>query len=126
MFLWALRVCSPEFLDREVNRIFDIADKLKYPKHLVDKSLSMAKKSFYGLGRKEVFNPKNLLVLPFNENLVSLPKILKVFNVHVLFRNSNTVKNVLIKNPHVIKKDVFTVFLVRIVKKYILARQAKT
>ena len=98
MFLRALRVCDPEFLDREFCRIFDIADNLKYPKHLVDKSLSIAKKSFYGLGRKEIFNPKNLLVLPFNESFVSLPKILKIFNVHVVFRNTHTVKNVLIKN----------------------------
>lgn len=46
MFLRALRICSPEFMDDEINKIYEISVKLKYPKSFVDSSLRKAKKTF--------------------------------------------------------------------------------
>ena len=44
MFLRALRVCSNEFLDSEINYIFDSFGKLGYPRYLLRQALSLARK----------------------------------------------------------------------------------
>ena len=49
MFLRALRVCCPEFLEAELKNIRNISSVLKYPSHFIDKALDKAKKSFYGV-----------------------------------------------------------------------------
>ena len=46
----------------------------------------------------QTFNHNNLLVLPFDNRFLSLPRILKVFNVNVVFKNSATVRSFLVKN----------------------------
>lgn len=98
MYLRALRVCSPEFIDEEFECISNIGLMLKYPKHVLDKSLNMARKSFYRVAPLPPRDTKNLLVLPFNDKFVQIPHILKTWNVNVVFSNNNTVKKLLIKN----------------------------
>ena len=98
MFLRALRICSPEFLDLEFQHIFDIGQRLKYPLHFIEKSLAQAKKSFYRTAPSPAYNLRNMLVLPYNENFTHIPKLLKLFNVSVVFGHNSTVKNILIKN----------------------------
>ena len=44
MFLRAYRVCSNEFLDSEINYIFDSFGKLGYPRYLLKQALSLARK----------------------------------------------------------------------------------
>ena len=97
MFLRAFRICSPEFLDEEFNRIYDISSKLKYPNHLIENALRLARKSFYKESQGTQFCKKNLLVLPFHLNLTRLPHLLSSFNINVVFKNSN-IKSLLIKN----------------------------
>lgn len=98
MYLRAYRICSPEFLDDEFLRICNIASKLKYPKYLIENSQKMARKSYFEDKTKDTFNSKNLLVLPYHDNFIKLPHILKNFNIQVIFSNSNTVRSLLIKN----------------------------
>ena len=98
MFLRALRICSPEYLDEEIRCIYDIGDKLKYPQHFIDASYSFARKTFYNPQPNKSFVHNNLLVLPYHENLVNVPKLLKYFNVNVAFSNNNTIKQYLINN----------------------------
>ena len=98
MFLRALRICSPEFLDEEIDYILKIGEQLKYPKQFLENTLRKTRKSFYSTKPKDAYNTKNLLVLPFNENFKGLPYLLKEFNVNVAFRNNNTVRTTLIKN----------------------------
>ena len=98
MFLRALRICSPEFIDEEIDKIFTIGKQLKYPKSFLDITLKKAKKTFSAPIPKQPYNMKNLLVLPYNENFKGLPNILKNFNVNVAFKNNSTVRTTLIKN----------------------------
>ena len=99
MFLRALRICSPEHLNEEMDCIMRIGAKLKYPQNMLETSLKKARKTFFN-GNEGVkpFSKKNLLVLPYNENFNNLPNLLKAFNVNVAFKNTNTVKASLIKN----------------------------
>ena len=98
MFLRALRICSPEYVDEEIRIVYDIGCKLKYPKHFLDVAYRFAKKTFYDPQPKQSFANDNLLILPYQENLVDVPNLLKNFNVNVVFKNTNTVKQLLINN----------------------------
>ena len=64
----------------------------------IDRSLRQARKSFYRIDPRPEFTLSNMLILPFNENLLQVPSLLKLFNVNVVFSNNNTVKNIIIKN----------------------------
>ena len=120
MFLRALRICSPEYLDQEVQNIYDIAKRLKYPKHIIDKSFNNAKKTFYGSQIKVPFCKENMLVLPYNNNFIHLPHLLQYFGINVVFKNDSTIKNILIKNSPIISTGcVYTVPCMNCDKKYI-------
>ncbi|XP_069941993.1 uncharacterized protein [Cherax quadricarinatus] len=47
MFLRALRICSPEFIDEEISKIYKIGNDLKYPRNVIDKSFKVARNTFY-------------------------------------------------------------------------------
>ena len=98
MFLRAYRICSPEHIDEEINKIYEISANLKYPRIFIDKCLTAAKKTFYNSTEKQPYDNKNLLILPYNKNFKHLPQILKPLDINVAFRNDNTVKSSIIKN----------------------------
>ena len=98
MFLRALRICSPEYIDDEIRNIYDIGNKMRYPKHFLDTSYNCARRTLYNPKPKQAFNKNNLLILPYQENLVGVPELLRNFNINVVFTNKNTVRQMLIKN----------------------------
>ena len=97
MFLRALRICSPEFMENEIQKIYEIAVNLKYPNYLIDSALRAARKIFYSNDDKIPFSTKNILSLPFHINFNGIPRILKMFGVNVVFRYCN-IKSFIIKN----------------------------
>ena len=97
MFLRALRVCSPQFIDAEIKTIYDIALKLKYPRTFIDVAWKRARKTFYSTNDKLEFSKHNILKLPYDERFLDIPRILKLFNINVVFSNIN-VKSLVIKN----------------------------
>ncbi|XP_076029167.1 uncharacterized protein LOC143018013 [Oratosquilla oratoria] len=98
MYLRALRICSPEYIDDEIGCIYDIGTKLQYPTHVLDKAYNRAKRTFYNLRSTQTFNMNNLLILPYQENLQNIPNMLRKFNINVVFNNKNTVRQLLINN----------------------------
>lgn len=88
MFLRAYHVCSSEFLNGEIRKIFDISMKLWYPKEIVESALLAARKTYYRAQPRIMSKIKNVLVLPFNQDLSVLPNALKGFNIPVVFMNS--------------------------------------
>ena len=60
MFLRALRVCSEEFLEDEINFIFDIGKKHKYPMDILGKAYNNALKTFNSHTAREPFNLNNI------------------------------------------------------------------
>ena len=110
MFLRALRVCSPVFLQEEFERIYSISEKLKYPKYFIDCALQKAQKTFYSVNQKEPFNHKNLLVLPYSDYLKNVPRFCKNFDINVVFRFPNTLRNIMIKNsPEVLSGCIYEI-----------------
>ena len=82
-----------------INTIYDTAYKLKYPKSLINKALQCARKTFATPSERPRINNNSMLILPYHsnfDNLVSMFK--KVFAITIIFRNSDVVKTVLIKN----------------------------
>ena len=98
MFLRALSICSPEYIDEEFDKIFSIAEKLRYPRYFIECSLRKAQRTFYSELAREPFDNHNLIVLPYSDTLKDVPKFCKNFNINVVFRFSNTLKNILVKN----------------------------
>ncbi len=84
MFLRALRVCSSEYVNGEIEKI-DIATNLKYPKNISDCALARARKTHNNVTENN-FSSKNLLVLPYHDNFANIPQVLKAFNVNVCFK----------------------------------------
>ena len=46
LFLRAYRICSPEYLDDEINHIFQTLNKLAYPNEILKKNLILSKENF--------------------------------------------------------------------------------
>jgi hypothetical protein len=98
MFLRALRIVDPEFLDGEINKIFEIGDKLCYPINFLDLCFEKAKKTFYNVYTKAPFECKNLLKLPFCQSFEGLAPLLQRLGIKLVFVFNNTIRHALIKN----------------------------
>lgn len=98
MFLRALRVVSPEFMDEEFKYIMNVGEELCYPRHFLENCLVKARKCFYNTSQVDKEKPENVLVLPFHNNFTVLPKILAKLNIKVVFKYLNTYKKFLIRN----------------------------
>lgn len=101
MYLRALRICSPEFFDNEINTIAQIGGKLGYSVCFLEKCFTKARKIFYENGyinNNNNIDFKNTLVLPYHNSFDNLPHILKYFKINVTFKFNNTFENYLIKN----------------------------
>ena len=67
MFFRALRVCSEEFLEDEINFIFDIGKKnINTQVDILGKAYNNALKTFNSHPAREPFNLNNILVLPIH------------------------------------------------------------
>ena len=98
MFLRALRVCSPQFLQDEFDNIYEIGRKLRYPAYFISCAFEKAQKTFYSTRTRESFNYNNLLVLPYCDAFRNVHRFFNIFNISVIFSFPNTVKNILIRN----------------------------
>lgn len=83
---------------------------LKYPKFLIDKSLQKARKNFYSNNNREPFVRENILTLPYNVNLCFIKKLLKIFKINVVYKNSGTLQNIIVRNsPKQINGSIYTI-----------------
>ncbi|MEL7523226.1 MAG: GIY-YIG nuclease family protein, partial [Cyanobacteria bacterium J06553_1] len=104
MFLRAHRVCSNEFLDSEINYIFDSFGKLGYPRYFLKQALSRARAKYGQLvqplenNRRDNDRERNMLIVPFNASLDRKRTLLKNAGVDILFTYPNTLRKCLIKN----------------------------
>ena len=110
MYLRALRIVSPEYMDEELEKIKSIAKNLCYPMHFIEKCLKKAKKTFYGNNDLEKSPPNNILCLPYARSFENVIPLLRSFDVKVVFKFDNTIKNMLIKNsPHNNHNVIYTI-----------------
>ena len=97
MFLRAFRICSPEFIDDEFQKIKEIFLNLSYPDYFIEQGYIKARKIFYNITVKEPFDTKNILILPYHQTLENLTSIFKDLNIKLVFK-FETIKDIIIKN----------------------------
>lgn len=56
------------------------------------------KKTFYNVQVVSKFEVKNLVKIPYHENLLQLPAIFKLLDINTIFSNTPTIRNILIRN----------------------------
>ena len=83
---------------QELDKIREIAGNLKYPNNFIDNAFNKAKKNFYSMTTTKEFENKNILVLPFNNSFENIPRMVKPLGINIVFKTTDTVKNLLIKN----------------------------
>ena len=99
MFLRALKICSDDYLLEEIEFIFSIGRKHKYPDFILDKAYNKALTTFNtdkAISQEKIV--RNILVLPYHQCLQSLVHLFKInFNISLVFSYNSTIKNLLIK-----------------------------
>ena len=94
-------------LDEEIKTVHEIFYGLKYPKHVIDKAHSKARRNFYSLNDKYEFNSqkKQIVCLPYARAFDNFNNVLKDSNVKIVHRFPNTIGKTLIKNsPSYVEK----------------------
>ena len=102
----ALRNCSNEYLNSEIETVTKIAREHQYPQYLIDKAYKSAHRTLRSnnnvLQENNDDQFKNILILPYNKNLLHLITIFKRnFDVRLILKNSNTIRKLLIINSPV-------------------------
>ena len=114
LFLRALRVCSPEFLSEELDFIHSSLSGLAYPSHILRKSLSKAKYSFFkAVPRQDATLPHSRVCVPFVPSLNTRTQSLlrSNLNCNLSFSYPNKIKSVVVSNApkHVSSAGVYRV-----------------
>ena len=107
MFIRAYRICSPMFLDDEIDTIRKVFSDLKYPRHFIDKAHQKARKKFYSPIDNNPFNIQNkrIISLPHSKNIDHVQNVFKESDIKVVFKYPNTLGKSLINNkPHIKEK----------------------
>ena len=93
MFLRAYRVCSPLFLDEEIKKIENIFCEVRYPRHMIGKAHSKARKQYFSLSDDFEFNSqrKQIVCLPYAKAFENLNNILEASDLMVVHRFPTTV-----------------------------------
>ena len=104
MMIRALRICDPVFLDQETEHIYTVFTKLCYPRHIINKAISRARRQYYMPKPKFQFDHKNAITLPYHTKLTKLKSIFHKSgkfiegNPQIVFNYTNTVSAKLISN----------------------------
>ena len=128
MFLRALRICSNEYINDEINFIKQLAINHQYPMYIINKSFLSAHKSFTRIEpRQNNNNFQNYLVLPYHVNFKNLPYILnKTYNISVAFKNTCSFKSLLINNAPKIDQGIVYNIPCKNCNKYYIGQSGKS
>ena len=97
LFLRALRLCSPEHLQNEIEHIRSAFLRVKYPEHIIKEALSTATRRFYNPVVRERPKAKYHLPLPFADELSPVRPAFAKLSVSTSFFSSNTLRHQLTK-----------------------------
>ncbi|XP_063592242.1 uncharacterized protein LOC134769443, partial [Penaeus indicus] len=96
LFLRALRICDPQYLDGEIDFLRRSFSKLGYPRHVLDAALSRARRTFYHESSPKETPHLPTLSLPYTEEIHSLRRPLHTLNCRLVFRQVNTLRRNLV------------------------------
>ena len=99
LFLRALRICSPEFLDNEISHVKNALNKLAYPKKVLQKALLKARKVHFSSHKNDAPKKDNkILKMPYMKNLEKFKRPLKNLNTDLVFTYGNKLSHNLCSN----------------------------
>lgn len=110
MFLRALRICDPEFLQDEIDQIFSIFKELSYPRWFIQQALLKARKVYYSARDNNVKNMSKFVTLPYNPNISELKNVCRNSGVEVAYNYPKTIGKQLIVNKPKIDTEGFGVY----------------
>lgn len=93
LFLRALRICSPQNLDQEIECVKSQLSKLAYPSWFLDKALSIARISFYKSSPPTTyeFSQKKFMKIPYNKSMCTLTNMLPKDQINVVHTYPNSI-----------------------------------
>jgi hypothetical protein len=98
MFLRALRICDPPFLNDEICYIRNALNKLAYPRYFIERALSDAKRNFYSpIPDQPRREDQKYLTLPYNpvcSNLIA--PIFKTHNIKIVNKTLTSIRSKLV------------------------------
>ena len=97
MFLRTYRICSPQYLDEEVLKIFRFFKDLKYPEWFIKKAHLKARKTFYAPNHSNCHENK-YISLPYISGLENVKQLAHNDNLKVAFKYNSTIRSFLVKN----------------------------
>ncbi|MEO0688224.1 MAG: GIY-YIG nuclease family protein, partial [Cyanobacteria bacterium J06649_11] len=74
LFLRALRICSPEYLEEEINIIREQLGSIKYTEYILEKALNKAKRIFYVPCTENKNSFENKIKLPYLDTIKQVTK----------------------------------------------------
>ena len=103
LFLRAFRICSPEFLDNEINHIKCSFRNLAYPPKVLNKALLKARKVHFSKNKNKPTNNINnenikIMKLPYVKNLEKFKKPLQKMKTRLVFTYNNKLTHNLCNN----------------------------
>ena len=98
MYLRAYRVVSPEYLGNEITFINNIGKKLCYPNFILDICHTKARKRFYDHVPFRSIERMPVLSLQYFPPFEGIVGMLKLLNIRVVFKYTDTIQKLLIKN----------------------------
>ena len=100
MFLRAYRLCSPRFLEDEIQKVYNIFKNLEYDVSFIDDAHKRAKSNYFNTAVPRSFNNegKSILCLPYAKEFCCLPSVLYNTDYKLVFSYPNTSNRFLIRN----------------------------
>ena len=103
LFLRALRICSPEFLDKEINHIKCSFRNLAYPPKVLNEALLKARKVHFSKNKNistDIDNKEDIKImkLPYVKDLEKFKKPLQKMKTKLVFTYNNKLTHNLCKN----------------------------
>ena len=98
LFLRAYRICSPSFIDNEIELIFNCFKSLGYPHWFIKKSHFKARKIFYTNPIRAPFDRQKKLILPYIKENKDTVNDFKRLGYDTIYKYPNTIGKYLVKN----------------------------
>ena len=99
IFLRAFKICDVEFLDDEIDYIFNSFKELGFTVDFINRAYFRSRKTFYGdTSNKKEFDAKNVLIIPNLSDNKYIKKALKNNECNIVHKTNSTLQQQFSKN----------------------------
>ena len=120
MFIRALRICDPQYLEAEFDHVHRAFLKLGYPPYFLKQCLRKANRKYYHPNNRNVIPVSNYITIPFSPQLNSAQQVISNVNknldngsnISLAFKYNNTLRTRLVKNRHSMQNSEVGVYCI--------------